>query len=726
MIRGRMVSGALAALLLSGAVARAAEDRPWMNPGLSPDRRADLVQAQMTLDEELALVHGVLGIPGFAPREALGSAGYVPGVPRLGVPALQESDASLGVANPQNVRKGDGATALPSGLALASTWNPGMAYLGGAMIGMEAWRKGFNVMLAGGVNLARDPRNGRNFEYLGEDPLLAGTLAGQAIRGIQSQHVVSTTKHFALNDQETGRTVLSARMDQAAMRESDLLAFELAIETGRPGAVMCAYNRVGGIYACENDELLDRTLRADWQYPGWVMSDWGALHSLDAASRGLDQESAQQTDKQAWFDKPLKAAIADGSMRRAAPDRMVHRILRSMFAEGLFDHPPLRTPINYDADALIARRAAEQGIVLLKNRADALPLVGDIKSIAVIGGHADIGVLSGGGSSQVIPVGGPALALKVAGTREGGWVRTAIYDPSSPLKAIAAKSPGARVSFADGADPAAAAALAKDADVAIVFATQWMSEGRDAPDLSLPDRQDALIATVAAANPRTIVVLESGGPVLMPWMERTAAILEAWYPGSRGGEAIANVLFGQVNPSGRLPISFPRGEDQLPRPRIPGADLPERTPFDVDYVEGANVGYRWFEAKDLKPLFPFGYGLSYTRFAYSHLATSGARTLGVSFDVTNNGRRAGAEVAEVYAAPPEGVPRLIGWRRLELKPGETRRVTITADPRLLARFDATSHGWRLAAGRYGVFVGASLQDRALSGAARLAARRIAP
>ena len=654
----------LAGVAIAGAAhAQTPPAQPWMNPALSPDRRAALVQQQMTLDEEVGLVHGPLGIPGFAPKEALGSAGYVPGVPRLGVPALQESDASLGVANPLNIRKGDGATPLPSGLSLAATWNPGMAYLGGAMIGMEAWRKGFNVLLAGGANLARDPRNGRNFEYLGEDPLLTGTLAGQSIRGIQSQHVVSTIKHFALNDQETGRTTASARIGEAAMRETDLLAFELAIETGRPGSVMCAYNRLGGVYACENDYLLNRTLRADWNYPGWVMSDWGAVHSLDAAKAGLDQESAQQTDKKAFFDKPLKAAIADGSFSKDQLDRMVHRILRSMFAEDLFDHPPVRSEINYAANAAIAQHAVEQGIVLLKNTAGLLPLARTVRSIAVIGGHADVGVLSGGGSSQVIPVGGPALTLKPPGTGAMSPFRTIIYDPSSPLKAIAAEAPGARVDYADGADPAAAAALAKGADVAIVFVTQWMMEGFDAPDLSLPDRQDALVAAVAAANPHTIVVLETGNPVVMPWLDQAGGVLEAWYPGARGGEAIANILFGDVNPSGRLPITFPGAMDQLPRPAIPGAGLPDKTPFDLDYAEGADVGYRWFVAKDLKPLFPFGFGLSYSSFRYANLSVHGGRALSVSFDVTNTGARAGRDVPQVYAAPPGGVRRLIGWSR---------------------------------------------------------------
>ena len=719
---------ALAASLVSAGVghAQTSAAKPWMNPALSPDRRAALIQQQMTLDEEVTLVHGDLGVFGFAPKEALGSAGYVPGVPRLGIPALQESDASLGVANPLNVRKGDGATPLPSGLALASTWNPGLAYESGAMIGMEAWRKGFNVLLAGGANLARDPRNGRNFEYLGEDPLLTGTLAGQSIRGIQSQHVVSTTKHFAVNDQETGRMTLSAQIGEAAMRETDLLAFELAIETGKPGSVMCAYNRLGGTYACENPYLLNKTLRGDWNYPGWVMSDWGAVHSLDAANQGLDQESGQQIDKQVFFDKPLKAGIADGSFKKAQLDRMVHRILRSMFAEGLFDHPPVKSEINYEANALIAQHAAEQGIVLLKNADGLLPLARTAKTIAVIGGHADVGVLSGGGSSQVIPVGGPALSMKQTGAGAMAQFRTVIYHNSSPLKAIAAKVPGARVDYADGADPVAAAALAKSADVAIVFVTQWMIEGYDAPDLSLPDHQDALVAAVAAANPRTIVVLETGNPVTMPWLDQVGGVLEAWYPGARGGEAIANVLFGDVGPSGRLPITFPRSPAQLPRPAIPGWGLDEKAKFDVDYPEGANLGYRGFEAKALKPLFAFGYGLSYSSFRYSNLTVHGDKVLTAGFDVTNTGARAGMDTPQVYAAPPGGVRRLIGWKKLDLKPGETRHVSVSADPRLLAAFDEKAHDWRLAAGAYKVAVGASSEDLALNGTTRLTARRIAP
>ena len=722
-----VISAALASSLMTALPAATQPVRPWMNPALSPDHRADLVMKQMTLDEEAALVHGDLGFFGFAPKEALGSAGYVPGVPRLGIPAQQESDASLGVANPLNVRPGDGATPLPSGLATASTFNPFMAYLGGAMIGSEAWRKGFNVLLSGGANVARDPRNGRNFEYLGEDPLLTGTLAGEAIRGVQSQHVISTTKHFAVNDQETGRMVMSAQIGEAAMRETDLLAFELAIERGAPGSVMCSYNRVNGVYACENDYLLNRTLKGDWKYPGYVMSDWGAVHSLDSANKGLDQESGSQIDKQIFFDKPLKAGLADGSFKKATLDGMVHRILRSMFAKGAFDHPATKTEIDYDADALIAQHDAEQGIVLLKNAPGALPLAKDAKRIAVIGSHADVGVLSGGGSSQVIPVGGPALSVKLGGEGLMAQFRTQVWHPSSPLKAIRAKALGAVVDYDPGTDPAAAAALAKGADVAIVFVNQWMIEGEDARNLELPDHQDALIAAVAAANPHTIVVMETGNPVLMPWLGQVAAVMEAWYPGARGGEAIANILFGDVNPSGHLPITFPASEAQLARPALPGLGGDEKVPFDVAYPEGANVGYRGYEATHQTPLFPFGFGLSYTTFRYSNLTVRGGRTLEAGFDVTNTGARAGMDAPQVYATAPGGASRrLIGFSKVDLKPGETRHITVTADPRVVAAFDETAHDWRLAGGTYAVVVGGSSADAALTGSASVVERRIAP
>jgi beta-glucosidase len=719
----------LAATLMAGAGIIGSGASAQTTTPSTVDARADTIVRQLTPEEQLRLVHGVMALPFGAsapalPPGAIPGAGYIAGVPRLGVPALTETDASLGVAYVMGLRH-DGATALPSGLATAATWDTDIAYQGGAMIGQEAWRKGFNVLLAGGVDLARDPRNGRNFEYLGEDPLLAGLLAGAAIRGIQAQHVVSTVKHYAVNDQETGRLIMNAVIGEAAARESDLLAFQIAIETGHPGSVMCAYNHVDGVYACENDNLLNKVLKQDWKYPGWVMSDWGAVHSLSAALRGLDQESGSQLDSQVFFDKPLAAAAERDPAYRARLVDMDHRIIRSLAEVGVLDHPAAKTPIDFAADAKVAERVEDEGIVLLKNRGDLLPLLASAKRIAVIGGHADVGVISGGGSSQVAPPGGPAMTVHIGGEGQMAMMRSIMYMPSSPLQAIKARAGVAEVHFDDGMYPAAAAAIARRSDVAIVFVTKWQLEGYDAPDLSLPDGQDQLVEAVTGANPHTIVVLETGNPVLMPWLDQAGAVLEAWYPGSRGGEAIADVLFGVVGPSGRLPITFPASLSQLPRPSLPGWGLPETQAFDVDYnIEGANVGYRWYAEKALKPLFPFGFGLSFTHFSPSDLKVQGGATVTASFNLTNNGSRPGVDVAQLYlTATPSGAhERLLGWSRIKLDPGETRRVTITADPRLLANWDVAAHTWRIAGGRYGLAIGASAADLQLSGSVDLAPR----
>ena len=712
------------------AVAAKAEDRPWMNRALSPNARADLVLQQMSTEEKLSLVVGTSLRP---EGETAGAAGYVAGLPRLGIPMLRESNAELGVAIPplpDQITHADEATALPSGLATTATWNPAIAQANGGMIAEEARRKGFNVLLAGAVNLARDPRTGRNFEYAGEDPLLAGTIVGAAIRGIQDKHVISTVKHFAVNDQETNRTLVDARIGMAALRESDLLAFELAIEHGRPGAVMCSYNLLGGIHACENPTLLEKVLRQDWHFPGWVMSDWGAVHSTSEAARaGLDQESGADWDPRAYFGEPLAIAVAEGTVTTARLNTMVHRILRTIFASGVIDDPPAPRPLDAVADAQVAQHAAEEGIVLLRNEKNLLPLSPNVQRIAVIGGHADIGVLSGGGSSQVIPVGGQALRVEFNEHRDK-IPFAMIFDPSSPLKAIAAKAPRAELAFADGENVDAAASAAKDADVAIVFATAWEIEGHDAANLSLPREQDRLIAAVAAANPHTIVVLETGNPVAMPWRDQAGAIIEAWYPGQRGGEAIANVLFGAVNPSGRLPITFPASTAQLPRPDVPGRDIVWNTTFKVDYREGAAVGYKWFEQQQTEPLYPFGFGLSYTQFRYSDLRISGGKTVTASFTLTNTGKRMGADVPQLYATIPAAdggaLPRLIGWNKVTLAPGESKRVQVTADPRLLAHFDEPHRGWHIAAGEYRIELGASSRDRRLAATARLDERVLAP
>lgn len=721
-----------AALALAPVAARAA-------PPASPDARAEQTLKQLTLDERFDLIRGVMPFQlpkAEQPQGVIFGAGYVKGVPRLGVPPLIESDASLGVANMASVmRRGDVATALPSGAAMASTWDPALIERAGAMIGSEARAKGFNVMLAGGMNLVREPRNGRNFEYLGEDPLLAGTLGGHAIRGVQSARIISTIKHYALNAQETGRTVLSANIGEAALRESDLLAFGIGIEIGQPGSVMCAYNQVNGAYACENSFLLNDVLRRDWGYRGFVMSDWGAVHS-PSIKAGLDQESGTQHSDTPYFGSLLRAELAAGRVTDADIDRAVLRILRTMYASGIVDDPvKMGQPIDYTADGKVAQAVAEAGVVLLKSDRGLLPIAAASKRILVVGAHADVGVLGGGGSSQVNPVGGAALALSLPG--EPVWHKK-LYAPSSPLLALKALLPNAAVTYDDGADPQRAAAAAREADLVVVFAEQFTAEGKDVPTLSLPDNQDDMVAAVAAANPKTVVVLETGGPVLMPWLDKVGAVLEAWYPGQRGGEAIARVLTGEVNPSGRLPITFPAAITQTPNPKLPGAelvvgksekdlyDLPnDQKHFPVSYPEGADVGYRWYDRTQAKPLFAFGHGLSYTRFAYQDLAITGGKGLRVAFKIANTGPRAGVETAQVYARV-NGVKRLVGWSRVELKPGEVRRVTVTADPRLLASFDTGQRNWHVAPGAYPVEVGMAADQPVLKGTAQLAEQRIKP
>ena len=743
-------SFAVLAAVASVTVAHAVPaDRSWMDTTLTPDARANLVLAQMTQEEKFRLVNGYLGIalpigpppPADILHDLPDVSGYIPGIPRLGIPALKESDAGLGIANQMHLRKGDTATALPSGLLTAATWNPDIAYASGAVLGQEARDRGYNVVLGGAMDLAREPRGGRTFEYAGEDPLLAGAIVGEEIHGTQDQHVISTAKHYVLNDQETARTALSANIDWGAARESDLLAFEIALERGKPGSIMCSYNKVNAVYGCENPYALTKVLKQDWGYPGWVMSDWGATHStVEAANAGLDQESAYVADKADYFGDPLKQAVAEGKVSQARFDDMALRILRSIFAAGLIDHPPVVRPTDLAAHAATAEDDAEQGIVLLKNDG-VLPLSEHVKSIAVIGGYADQGVMSGGGSSQVVPVGDvPSAEIPIGGVPQKfpglGLVRmpAMILSPPSPLSAIEKAARGARVNYASGQDIAQAAALARRSSITIVFAYQWMTESRDLPNLSLPGAQDDLIKAVSTANPHTIVILETGGPVVMPWLTSVPAVLEAWYAGNRGSAAIANVLFGKVDASGRLPISFPASEAQLPRPELAGAGL-ESDPFtpsavppsvEVDYREGADVGYRWFEKRNLTPLFPFGFGLSYTHFAFNNLQLSGRQSLSAHFAVTNSGRRAGWETAEVYAAPPQGTHRLIGWKKVYLKPGESRDIAITAELRMLAAFDDAADVWRVPAGNYEVFVGTSSANAVLKGTTVLDGGTIKP
>jgi beta-glucosidase len=554
-------------------------------------------------------------------------------------------------------------------------------------------------------------------------------MVGELAMGVQSNQIMGDIKHYVLNDQETGRNTLDAVLNRRSMQETDLLAFQIAIGMAKPAGVMCSYNKVNGDYACENDYTLNEVLKKDWGFKGFVLSDWDGTHStVKAALAGLDMEQPGEI----YFGAPLKAAVLGGKVPEARLDDMVHRIVRSMFASGIVDHPPVRRVVDPFQGRDDARKIEEESIVLLKNEGGILPLSSTgVKSIAVIGGRADYGVMSGGGSAQVDAPGG-----RVGGSAWG----VPVYFPSAPLRYLKEQAAsGATVSFDAGTDDERAAKAATGAQVAIVFVTQWMSEGQDALTLSLPDKQDALIEAVVKANPNTIVVLETGGPVSMPWSSKVKGIVETWFPGIGGGEAIANVLFGKVNASGKLPVTFAVRDSDLPHPHVTG--LTEKTGnngmnaavkgeeqknFTVDYnVEGMLVGYKWFEAKDKTPLFPFGFGLSYTSFAYSGLKVTPDAT-SVSFEVKNTGARAGDEIAEVYVMLPKsaGEPfrKLVGFKRVPVAAGESETVTVPIDPLYLKVFSTEKNGWEMLGGEYRFEVGGSAAASLLHEEVSLAAK----
>lgn len=687
-------------------------------PTASPDVRADCVLSQMTLDEKIQLVHGTSPPQFWTQPVPRGAGSFIPGIPRLGIPDTYYGDGSVGIS----AGLGQG-TALPSSIASAATWDLSEAAKYGTVIGSELSAYGINVNLGGNVNnTGREPRDGRTFETKGEDPILAGRINAAHLKAIQAQNVMAGMKHFALNDQESGRTTANVLIDDRSARESDLLAFEISMKDSGVQSLMCSYNLVNSTWACENPYLLNQVLKGDWQFPGYVMSDWTATHStVPAANSGLDQEQPGSI----YFGS-LKQAVQNGQVPQSRLDDMVHRILRAMFAAGVIDHPQTVHSIDAAGDAAIAQEEEEQGAVLLKNTG-VLPLSTSVPSIAVIGSHADIAVFSGGGSAQVQPVGGSPIASVYPTVP--GW-SAVVWDPSSPMNAIEALAPGANVQFNDGSNAASAAALAASSSVAVVFVSQWESEGMDIPTLNFTDvvnnppiNQDALISAVAAANPNTIIVMENNTAKVMPWLANVKAVLEAWYPGQKGGEAIANILFGVVNPSGKLPLTFPASVNDLPRPTI--AQPPDATtPFNVDYtIDGYNVGYKWYDTQGKTPLFPFGFGLSYTTFSIGNpqlTATTSGSSLGfqVTFDIQNTGARDGAEVAQVYLQLPASTneaKRLVGWSKVTVPAGQSQtgvsvKIDANDSSHPLAYWDTITNAWTVASGTYTVYLGNSSRN----------------
>ncbi|WP_372673152.1 glycoside hydrolase family 3 C-terminal domain-containing protein [Amycolatopsis kentuckyensis] len=670
---GRFVLAAVLGLSIAAPATALADAQPWRDARQSPDRRAAELVAAMTLDEKISQLH----LQPDAEHQR-----FVPPIPRLGVPGFRIANGPAGMG-PADDKPQKPATALPATMALASTFDTGLARRYGRLIGDETRALAHNVSEGPDINIARVPRNGRTFEGMGEDPVLVGAMGAADIRGIQENGTIAEVKHYAANNQETQRFTIDEHIDERTLNELYLPHFEQAVTEGRAGSVMCAFPKINGVFMCENPALLQDKLRDDWGFKGFIQSDWGAAHStVGSANAGMNLEMIDGT----WYGEKMKQAVLAGQVSERRVDELLVPRFRTMFAFGQFDHPPVLTPLPTAEHDAAAKQFAERGMVLLRNEHAQLPLGSAVKSIALIGPFAGKAKTGGGGSSAVIP--------------------TSTVDP---LPGLRARVPGAKVTLDDGSDPARAAELARTAEVSVVMVGDNETEGKDRPSLALDGNQDALVAAVAAANPHTVVVVKSGGPVLMPWASSVPAILQAWYPGQQDGAAVASVLFGDVNPSAKLPITFPAADADTPAntaAQFPGVN------GVAEYSEGLQVGYRWFDAQGRTPLFPFGYGLSYTTFAFSGLSVRPAGDgATATFTVRNTGHRAGAEVAQLYlgfpAAAGEPPRQLKGFSRVELAPGQSRRVTISLDARDFSAWDATSHAWAPVKGGFTVQVGDS-------------------
>ncbi|HVB36452.1 MAG TPA: glycoside hydrolase family 3 C-terminal domain-containing protein [Candidatus Acidoferrales bacterium] len=681
----------LLALLCVAAVSTRA---PLAASSADPDARAREIVRQMTLAEKITELHGI--------RDA-NHYRYVPPIPRLGIPALRVTNGPAGVG-PGGTGPQAPATALPAPIALAATWDVVAAREYGRIEGSEARDLGNDLIEAPTINIVRVPQNGRTFEGYGEDPYLSGQLAVANVEGIQSQHEIANVKHFDANNQETDRFVINEIIGHRALNEIYLPAFEAAVREGHAASVMCAYPQINGTFSCQNRLLMTDVLEKEWGFDGFITSDFGAVHStVPSAEAGLDLEMPTGI----YFGAALQAAVTSGQVPVSLLDQKLVRRFRTMIRFGLFDQPPTRQPIPARKNGAVARQLAEEGMVLLKNKDGTLPLdTSRLKTLALIGPYAAKVITGGGGSSHVVPL--------------------YVVDPVEGIQArIGSK---VRVELADGGNLAQAVALARTADAAVVMVGQMNTEGRDHP-LALGDGQDELVSAIAAVNKHTIVVIKSGSAVLMPWASQVESILEAWYPGEEDGNAVAAVLFGDVNPSGKLPLTFPVSVSDTfaANPvQYPGVDKVVR------YTEGVFVGYRYYDAKGMQPLFPFGFGLSYTKFAYKdlriapeRLPVSGKPRVHVEIKVQNVGSRTGTEIVQLYVgipsttAVPEPPKQLKGFVRVTLRPGQTSPVHLDLDPRSFSYWDVAASHWAILPGTYQILIGSSSRDIRLRGAVRI-------
>ncbi|MBV9534288.1 MAG: glycoside hydrolase family 3 C-terminal domain-containing protein [Solirubrobacterales bacterium] len=730
---------------------------------------------------------------------------YMAGIPKLCIPSMGEEDGPVGVADGLT-----GVTALPSGVSLAATFDPGLANRYGRVVGAEEAGKGASVNLGPTVNIDRDPRWGRSFEAYTEDPFLNAMLATTEIDGVQSQRVMSQVKHFDAYNQETYRNTPSDNVivSDRTLHEIYMPAFQAAIEQAKAASVMCAYSTVNDHYSCQNHYLLTNVLRQEWDFPGFVTSDYGALHSTTGgAFAGTDQEQPFNT----YYGQALKSDVQSGTVPPAVINTMVQRILTEMFRFNFIAQPPTGSTsatVTTPSHVAVSNEVAEAGTTLLKNAGGALPLsAGGAGRIAVIGPSASASpTYAGGGSAYVIPSktvtplqglrGTAAVGTHIiykqglptdtalpaippsdlkpayAPTPSGGSYDGTLTAPQTGTYVLAIDNPcgcytstylylnrdelidnpstppvhmysvavhlqrghkyalhitgqsdklawGTPSQLAPGIAKAVAAATSAKTAV-VVVSDDTESEATDRPSLDLPSAQNELISRVAAANPHTIVVVNAGAPIAMPWLSKVAGVVDAWYPGQTSGNALAAVLFGEVDPGGHLPVTFPKNLHQVP------AHTTDQFPGNgstVRYSEGIDVGYRWYDAKNITPLFPFGFGLSYTRFEFSGLrvspqSTDGLHDVRVSAKITNVGKRAGTDVAQLYLGDPASTgepPRqLVAFNRISLGPGRSARLRFTITPRDTWWWDhsapggsSTGGGWSQTGGRYGVYVGDS-------------------
>jgi len=707
----RLFLSLLVGTTLTNLTARA--DEPvYLDAAQPVETRVDDLLSRLTLAEKISIIHA-------------DSKFTTTAIPRLGIPRRWLDDGPHGVRedigpdtwNPAG-RTDDFSTAMPCGICLAATWNPELGFSEGEAIGQEARWRGKDIMLGPGVNILRTPLCGRNFEYLGEDPLLSGVMCSGYIRGEQSQDISSCVKHFALNNQEFERGTINVEVDERALREIYLPAFKAAVQDGGVWSVMGAYNQLRGQHCCENDYLLNKILKDEWGFKGLVMSDWDGAHDTrECALNGLDLEMGTEKKYDDFYlAQPYLNLLKSGDLPMAGLDEKVRRNLRVMFATHVFYAGRKTGSLNTAAHQTVARRVAEEGIVLLKNESHTLPLdASKLKTIAIIGENATRLHAHGGDSSGI----------------------KAFYE-INPLAGIV-KRAGEKVNVIysegyqknGGADLAERAiAAAKAADVVIYIGglnhdKGLDCEGADRKDMNLPYGQDELVQKIVAANPKTIVVLEGTMVEMDAWLGKVPALLQAWYPGMEGGNALAKVLFGDVNPSGKLPATFPKKLSDSPANALgnyPG------TNGTVTYAEGLLVGYRWFDTKNIEPQFPFGFGLSYTTFKYADLklipgnGTNGIMT--AQFEIENTGKVAGAEVAQLYIHQKN--PRLTrpekelkGFNKVFLKPGEKQTVSISLKQAAFEYYDDGKKSWVADNDNFEILIGSSSRDLRLRGEFKL-------